>query len=116
MLIYKILRTNEWQALRRAGKTQGAPVDISDGYVHFSTATQASETAARHFAGADGLFLLAVDTDRLGADLKWEVSRGGAEFPHLYRDLHLADVVWAQPLELKGGAHQFPAGFQKEEE
>jgi uncharacterized protein (DUF952 family) len=112
MLIYKIFRSDEWQTLRNAGKTQGAPIDVADGYVHFSTASQAAETAAKHFAGDEGLFLLAVETDRLGDALKWEVSRGGAEFPHLYRDLLLSDVAWAQPLPLHDGAHQFPAGFE----
>ena len=112
MLIYKIFRTDEWQALRNAGTTRGAPIDIADGYVHFSTAGQAAETAAKHFANEADLFLLAVETDRLGDDLKWEVSRGGAEFPHLYRDLKIEDVVWAQPLPLENGKHQFPAGFE----
>ncbi|MEX0370251.1 MAG: DUF952 domain-containing protein [Tateyamaria sp.] len=110
MLIFKIFRGPEWAALRENGATPGAPIDVADGYVHFSTAAQAAETAAKHFAGEDDLFLIAVDTDHLGADLKWEVSRGGAEFPHLYRDMHLADVLWAQPLPLVDGTHQFPAG------
>ena len=92
MLIYKILRGPEWDALRDEGETQGAPVDLADGFVHFSTAAQAAETAAKHFAGEDGLMLLAVEADRLGDALKWEVSRGGALFPHLYRALTLSDV------------------------
>jgi len=111
MLIYKIFRADEWQALRKAGTSKGAPVDLADGYIHFSTAEQAAETAAKHFAGADGLMLVAVDTDRLGDALKWEPSRGGALFPHLYRDLRLEDVHWAQPLPLVDGVHQFPAGL-----
>jgi len=111
MLIYKIFRAPEWAALRAQGATRGAPVDLADGFVHFSTARQAPETAARHFAGEAGLMLLAVDSDRLGEALRWEPSRGGALFPHLYRELRLADVVWAQPLPLAGGAHQFPAGL-----
>ncbi|MBU3259219.1 DUF952 domain-containing protein [Roseovarius sp. PS-C2] len=111
MLIYKIFRADEWQALREAGTSTGAPVDLSDGYIHFSTAEQAPETAAKHFAGEDGLMLLAIETDRLGDALKWEPSRGGALFPHLYRELRLEDVHWAQPLPLDGGAHQFPAGL-----
>ena len=115
MLIYKIFRSDEWQALRRDGSTTGAPVDVSDGYVHFSTSEQAAETAAKHFAGEADLFLLAVETDRLGDALKWEVSRGGAKFPHLYRALALEDVVWAQPLPLVDGAHDFPAGFKEAE-
>ncbi len=111
MLIYKIFRADEWQALREAGTSTGAPVDLSDGYIHFSTAEQAPETAAKHFAGEDGLMLLAIETDRLGDALKWETSRGGALFPHLYRELRLEDVHWAQPLPLESGAHQFPAGL-----
>ncbi len=111
MLIYKIFRAPEWAALRAQGATRGAPADLADGFVHFSTARQAPETAARHFAGEAGLMLLAVDSDRLGEALRWEPSRGGALFPHLYRELRLADVVWAQPLPLAGGAHQFPAGL-----
>lgn len=110
MLIYKIFRAHEWAHLRENGSTPGAPIDVQDGYVHFSTATQAAETAAKHFAGEDDLFLIAVETDALGGDLKWEVSRGGAEFPHLYREMRLADVHWAQPLPLENGRHQFPAG------
>ena len=110
MLIYKIFRGPEWAALRENGATPGAPIDVADGYVHFSTASPAAETAAKHFAGEDDLFLIAVDADTLGADLKWEVSRGGAEFPHLYREMRLADVQWAQPLPLENGNHQFPAG------
>ncbi|EDZ47456.1 conserved hypothetical protein [Rhodobacterales bacterium Y4I] len=108
MLIYKIFRADEWAALQAAGETSGAPIDVADGYVHFSTATQAAETAAKHFAGAEGLTLLACDAGAMGDDLKWEVSRGGAEFPHLYRNIRLSDVVWAKPLPLAEGVHQFP--------
>lgn len=113
MLIYKIFRTNEWADLRAKGATDGAPIDVADGYVHFSTAQQAAETAAKHFAGEDGLMLLAIDTDRLEGDLKWEPSRGGQLFPHLYRQLRMEDVVWAQPLPLENGTHSFPAGFEE---
>lgn len=112
MTIYKIFRADEWAQLREHGSTAGAPIDVADGYVHFSTAAQAQETADKHFAGVDNLFLLACDSDALGADLKWEVSRGGADFPHLYRELRLEDVVWAQPLPLVDGRHAFPAGLQ----
>jgi uncharacterized protein (DUF952 family) len=113
MLIFKIFRADEWAELRRAGQTAGAPIDISDGYVHFSTAAQARETAAKHFAGEDGLMLLAVDAEAAGAALKWEVSRNDDLFPHLYRPLKLDDVVWAQPLPLENGVHQFPAGLEE---
>lgn len=108
MMIYKIFRTDEWDALLRDGETQGAPIDVSDGFVHFSTAEQVRETAAKHFAGEDGLYLLALDAGALGTDLKWEVSRGGQDFPHLYRLLRLEDVLWSRPLPLVDGAHVFP--------
>lgn len=108
MLIYKIFRAPEWARLQADGDTAGAPVDLSDGFIHFSTAEQAPETAARHFAGADDLILAAVEADGLGDALKWEVSRGGARFPHLYRRLRLEDVAWTAPLALDNGTHVFP--------
>jgi len=109
MLIFKIFRTSEWEDLKTKGETLGAPIDLADGFIHFSTASQAAETAAKHFAGIDGLWLAAVDTANLGAALKWEVSRGGAEFPHLYATLKTTDIAWCQPLPLADGVHQFPA-------
>lgn len=111
MKIYKIFRAEEWAQLRRDKVTKGAPIDLADGYVHFSTAAQMQETADKHFAGAEGLFLLGCDAEAMGSALKWEISRGGAEFPHLYRELRLEDVEWAQPLELVNGKHAFPAGL-----
>jgi len=108
MLIYKIFRANEWAALQAEGQTSGAPVDLADGFVHFSTADQVMETAARHFSGAEGLVLLAVDAGGLGLALKWEASRGGALFPHLYAPLRLADVLWHRPLPLASAGHLFP--------
>lgn len=108
MQIYKIFRADEWAQLQAKGETPGAPIDVADGYVHFSTAAQAAETAAKHFAGEQGLMLLALDSDELSPDLKWEVSRGGAKFPHLYRSLRMEDVLWARPLPLVDGAHDFP--------
>ena len=110
MMIFKIFRTPEWVDLRKQGKTLGAPIDVADGYVHFSTAEQAAETAAKHFAGQDDLFLIAVEAGRLGQDLKWEKSRDDALFPHLYREMRLNDVHWAQPLPLVHGVHIFPVG------
>jgi uncharacterized protein (DUF952 family) len=110
MLIYKILRRPEWDALCAAGQTRGAPVDLADGYIHFSTAGQVVETAARHFARQSDLVLVAVEADRLGDDLRWEPSRGGALFPHLYRDLRLSDVVWDKSLPLGAAGHIFPEG------
>ncbi len=108
MLIYKILRTPEWDKLQASGETAGAPIDVADGYVHFSTAAQARETAAKHFAGAAGLVLLALDADALGNALQWEVARGDALFPHLYAPLRLSDVLWHADLPLDDGTHRFP--------
>jgi len=112
MLIYKIFRADEWAELSANGATQGAPIDRTDGYIHFSTAAQAPETAAKHFAGIDGLFLITCSASDLGDDLKWEVSRGGEKFPHLYRELRLEDVLLHKPLPLFEGVHQFPDGME----
>lgn len=110
MLIYKIFAAEEWDALDAAGETLGAPVDLADGFIHFSTAEQAAETAAKHFAGRTGLMLAAVEADGLGPALKWEPSRGGALFPHLYAPLRRSDVAWVKPLPVgPDGAHVFPA-------
>ena len=108
MLIYKILRAEEWAALEAKGETQGAPVDIADGYIHFSTAEQAPETAAKWFAEETDLILVAFETDDLGETLVWEPSRGGALFPHLYGPLKHAHVVWSKPLPWRDTAHVFP--------
>lgn len=110
MLIFKIFRRPEWNAFRAAGATRGAPVDLADGYIHFSTAAQVAETAARHFATESDLVLVAVDGERLGSDLKWEPSRGGQLFPHLYRPLRAADVLWDKSLPLGATGHIFPEG------
>jgi len=108
--IYKISPREAWQQAEEAGRFTGAPVDLADGYIHFSTAAQARETAAKHFAGKADLVLVAVDADGLGATLKWEPSRGGALFPHLYADLPMAAVRWVKPLPLGAdGTHLFPA-------
>lgn len=98
-----------WDQAQKAGVFEGAPVDLKDGYIHFSTADQVRETAAKHFAGQDDLLLLTVDGDQLGAALKYEVSRGGKEFPHLYAPLPLEAVAQIQPLPLDAdGSHTFP--------
>ena len=108
--IYKICDAAAWDAAERAGEFTGAPVDLADGYIHFSTADQVEETAARHFAGQRDLVLVAVNAGALGAALKWEPSRGGAPFPHLYDALPLTAVRWAKPLPLgTDGRHVFPA-------
>ncbi|SLN37731.1 DUF952 domain-containing protein [Roseisalinus antarcticus] len=107
MQIYKIFRAAEWQAIKADGLTDGAPVDLADGFIHFSTSEQAAETAARHFAGQSDLCLVAVEAEGLDG-LRWEPSRGGAIFPHLYRALKLTDVAWSAPLPLVDGTHVFP--------
>lgn len=108
MVIYKIVSSALWAEAERAGAFKGAGIDLNDGYIHFSTREQVEETAARHFAGQTGLMLVAVDADRLGVGLKWEPSRGGALFPHLYGELALGAVLWARPLPTgRGGGHDF---------
>jgi uncharacterized protein (DUF952 family) len=111
-LIYKICTASEWREAEQAGVYRGSAADLKDGFIHFSTATQAAETAAKWFAGQRDLVLVAIDADALGAKLKWEPSRGGALFPHLYGDLPLADVrsVAALPLD-DNGRHLFPPGL-----
>ncbi|MDB5602326.1 MAG: dihydroorotate dehydrogenase [Xanthobacteraceae bacterium] len=107
--IYKICDVALWQASEPAGVFTGAPVDHHDGYIHFSTAAQAFETALRHFNGAEDLVLVAVDALMLGEALRWESSRGGDLFPHLYGPLPLAAVRWTKPLPLGAdGRHVFP--------
>lgn len=108
MAIYKIFRAPEWQAFEAAGRTDGAPVDLRDGFVHLSTASQVEETAARHFAGEENLVLVAMDEARLVPELAWAPSRGGALFPHLHRELRAEDVLWSVPLPWEDGRHRFP--------
>jgi uncharacterized protein (DUF952 family) len=107
--IYKICPAALWRAAEAHGRFEGAEVDRRDGYIHLSSAAQAAETAARHFAGADDLLLVAVDAGALGPALRWEPSRGGALFPHLYGELPLSAVRWVKPLPLGAdGRHRFP--------
>lgn len=108
-VIYKICRSGEWRAAERAGAFRGAAIDLTDGYIHFSTGKQVAETAARHFAGIGDLMLVAVAAAALGPALKWEPSRGGALFPHLYGVLTPDAVLWVKPLPLgPDGRHSFP--------
>jgi uncharacterized protein (DUF952 family) len=107
--IYKICPNALWGEAERVGVFRGAPVDARDGFIHFSSATQVRDTATRYFAGASDLMLIAVDADALGEALKWEVSRGGDLFPHLYGELPLAAVLWVRPLPLGvDQQHVFP--------
>ena len=107
--IFKICSATLWREATRAGVFRGSAVDIRDGFIHFSTLEQAAETAAKHFAGQRDLLLLRVDSVQLGDRLKWEPSRGGALFPHLYGYLALAAVSKVEPLPLgPDGRHAFP--------
>ncbi|MEP9379519.1 DUF952 domain-containing protein [Aquabacter sp. CN5-332] len=107
--IYKIVPASLWEGALQAGRFDGAPVDLKDGYIHFSTAAQVGETARRHFAGGADLLLVTVRTSALGDALKWEPSRGGDLFPHLFAPLPLDAVERSEPLPLgPEGTHLFP--------
>lgn len=109
MIIYKICPAALWRAAEREGVFRGAPVDLADGYIHFSTAAQLAETAARHFAGQHDLVLVAVAAEALGGALRWEPSRGGELFPHLYAPLPVAAAHRVLPLPLgPDGRHLLP--------
>jgi uncharacterized protein (DUF952 family) len=103
-LIYKILPRPAWAEALARGRFDGSPIDLEDGYIHFSTAAQAQETAAKHFRGQADLVVVAVEAEALGPALRWEPSRGGQLFPHLYGPLDpaLAMAVTAAPLGADG--------------
>ena len=107
--IYKIVPQELWQTARQSGVFRGAAIDLADGYIHFSTGPQAVATARLHFSGVGDLLLVAVDAAKLGEALRFEPSRGGDLFPHLYADLPMAAVLWEKPLPVGAdGAHVFP--------
>ena len=108
-MIYKICPASAWREAERQGVFRGSPVDASDGYIHFSTASQVMETARKHFFGQTGLFLIAVDADRLGDALRWERSRNDELFPHLYGELDLGAVTGVLGLHARSdGYHDIP--------
>ena len=108
-LIYKIAPAALWREAEAAGLFEGSPVDRQDGFIHFSSAGQVRETAARYFAGVADLVLAAIEVERLPVPLRWEPSRGGDLFPHLYAPLDLAAVLWVKPLPLgPDGRHVLP--------
>ncbi|HWB49659.1 MAG TPA: DUF952 domain-containing protein [Stellaceae bacterium] len=108
-MIYHMCRADEWSAAVPSGAYHGSSQDRADGFIHFSTAAQIVESACRHRAGQDGLLLVAVDAARLGDRLKWEPSRGGDLFPHLYGPLDPAESASVRPLPLgPDGLHVFP--------
>lgn len=111
-VIYHMCRADEWRAAQEAGRYAGSSQDRADGFIHFSTASQVVASAAKHRAGQDGLVLLEVDVAMLGTGLRWEVSRGGQLFPHLYGDLPVAAVTRVTALTLgPDGRHVFPWGL-----
>ncbi|KIL96842.1 hypothetical protein CCC_01708 [Paramagnetospirillum magnetotacticum MS-1] len=108
--IYHVCRRSEWQYAQTTGVYGGSSQDEADGFIHFSGPTQVKASVAKHRAGQDGLVIIAVATPSLGPALKWEVSRGGQLFPHLYGPLPLSAVIWAADLPLgPDGSHVFPA-------
>ena len=110
--IYKILTPEQWQDALSAGVFKGAPVDLADGYIHFSTADQAQETADKHFRHSGDLLLAAFEDSVFGEALKWEPSRGGALFPHLYAELDPSLALAVHDLPQKDdGSHQFPETY-----
>ena len=111
-LVYKIVATDCWREAAAAGCFAGAAIDLADGFIHLSAAGQVEETAWRHFAGQDNLLLAAFDEAALGATLRWEASRGGDLFPHVYGTLDPASARWAKSLPWNGTAHDFPAGWR----
>lgn len=106
-LVYKIVPRALWLEAEETGTFAGSPVDLADGFIHFSAADQVEETARRHFAGQRDLLLVAVKAEGLGDALRWERSRGGALFPHLYGPLAVAAVAWAKPLPPGEQGHAF---------
>jgi uncharacterized protein (DUF952 family) len=108
-ILYKICPAPLWRAAERDGVFRGSTDDVRDGFIHFSTAEQVAETAAKHFGGQDDLLLIAVDSARLGPGLKWEPSRGGALFPHFYGELDMKAVKAVMRLPLgPDRRHIFP--------
>jgi uncharacterized protein (DUF952 family) len=108
--IYKILPAAMWTEAVARGMFTGSPIDLADGFIHFSTAAQVRETAAKHFAGQTDLMLVAIAVEQIGEPLRWELSRGGAFFPHLYAPLPVSAALWAVPLPVDDdGRHVFPA-------
>ena len=109
-LVFKICSKDEWSRAEKEKVFRGSAVDLRDGFIHFSTAEQVAETAAKHFAGRNDLLLIGVDAEALGESLRFETSRGGALFPHLYADLSLSAVRFVEPMPLdKSGNHLLPS-------
>lgn len=111
-VFYKIVDAAAWKQAEDTGEFKGAAIDLKDGYIHLSTGAQAKETAHLHFAGVENLLLVAIDEAVVANHLKWEASRGGQLFPHIYGVIDPTQILWAKPLPWDGVAHIFPAEFQ----
>ena len=109
-VLYKIMPRQDWESAQAKGIYEGSEVDRKDGFIHLSAAHQVRTTAQRHFSGDSDLVLVSVRPGDLGQSLKWEVSRGGDLFPHIYGPLPLSAIGEVVPLPLAGGGHQFPQG------
>lgn len=110
-VLYKIIPRLDWEAAQAKGIYEGSAVDRKDGFIHLSAAHQVRATARKHFAGEVDLLLISVREEDLGRTLKWEVSRGGDLFPHIYGPLPLSAISDVVPLQLAEGGHQFPEGL-----
>ncbi|MEM6471820.1 MAG: DUF952 domain-containing protein [Planctomycetota bacterium] len=108
MRVYKIVPSDVWDQAVASGEFRGSGIDLDDGFIHLSSAEQVRETAALHFAGQEGLLLIEFDTDDLGDALRWEASRGGAMFPHVYGSIGVGLAKWACPMPWKNGTFVFP--------
>ena len=111
--IYKICDREEWESTLARGVFTGSAVDRRDGFIHFSASHQLRETAQRHFAGRPDLVLLGIESESLGPDLRWEKSRGGDLFPHLYAALDVKNVHSVESLRWDGTVHEFPESFRQ---
>ena len=111
-ILYKIIDAAAWGEAVAGGRFSGAAIDLRDGYIHLSTSVQAKETARLHFAGVSNLLLVAIDEHTLAQDLKWEPSRGGQLFPHVYGVIDPSQILWTKALPWDGAVHVFPSEFK----
>ena len=111
MIVYKVLRHDEFLTLEKERETFGSTKDTSDGFIHFSTREQICKTLAKHYSGEQRLVLMAVDVDSILKNLKWERSRSDQVFPHLYSKLFFNIALWFAPIELAEDRHILPPGI-----
>ena len=112
VIVFKIVSAADWKHAEQKGSYTGSADDRRDGFIHLSSAAQTRGTVARHFSAREDLVIVAVSAPALGETLRWELSRDGEPFPHVYGELPLASVLWVQPLPLgRDGRHHFPEGI-----